>query len=46
MKSGSLLFKEEWRLSEDDDWETISKSSDISKYIDEDVVEGENINIE
>ena len=27
--------------SDDDDWKTISKSSDISKYIDEDVIEGE-----
>jgi len=27
--------------NEDDDWTTISKSSDISKYIDDDVIEGE-----
>ena len=41
MKSGSLLFKEEMETLPKMMTETISKSSDISKYIDEDVVEGE-----
>jgi len=36
-----IVQRRDGDASEDDDWTTISKSSDISKYIDDDVIEGE-----